>query len=108
MNSSAAEKALEEKIERLESRVAILQAELERTRKATLGEILGALRLRQIILMYVGTEDAAALVDSLQKDFGNWEINQAIRHLFVLNNAPCGDEQREQFRAILNNGMVKF
>ena len=74
----------------------------------TLGAMLGPLRLRQIVLLHIGTEDPATLVETLSEEFGSWGVNQAIRHLFLLNNALCSDELREQFRAIFNNGMCKF
>lgn len=109
MNTAAvAQQAMAEKIGALELQVAALQDELERTRATTLGAMLGPLRMRQIILLHIGTEDTAQMVENLSKDFSNSGVNQAIRHLFVLNNAPCTNEQREQFRSIFNNGLVKF
>lgn len=106
--SSVAEQAVAEKVEALERQVANLQAELARTRAMSLGGMLGPLRLRQIVLLYVGKENASQLVETLSQDFKPSEVNQAIRHLWLLNNAPCTDEQREQFRAMFNNGMSKF
>lgn len=106
--AAVAQQALAEKVVTLERQVAILQDELERTRATTLAAMLGPLRLRQIVLLHIGTESTTQLVENLSKDFGGWAVNQAIRHLFVLNNAPCTNEQREQFRLIFDNGMNKF
>lgn len=100
--------AAAETITRLENQVRLLQAELERTQKATLASMLGPLRLHGIVLAHVGTNDPAELVEDLSKDFTPWEVNQTIRHLFLLNHAPCSDELREQIRAVFRNGICKF
>lgn len=103
-----AQQALAEKVATLERQVDALQDELELTRATTLGAMLGPLRLRQIVLLHIGTEDTAQLVENLSRDFGSRAVNQAIRHLFILNHAPCTSERREQFRAIFDNGLAKF
>lgn len=108
MKTAIAEEAVAEKVERLEREVATLLAELDRTRMATLASMLGPLRLREIVLLYVGEKDSARLVEDLSKDFGSWEVNQVIRHLFQLNHAPCSDDEREKFRAMFDHGMNKF
>lgn len=102
------QQAMVDKVAALERQVATLQEELERNRSATLGAMLGPLRVRQVVLLHVGIESPAQLVDKLSQSFGSWAANQAIRHMFDLNDAPCSDEQREQFRAMFGNGMVKF
>lgn len=106
--AAVAQQALAEKVATLERQGTALQDELERARATTLGAMLGPLRLRQIVLLYIGTEDTVQFVENLSRDFGSWAVNQAIRHLFVLNNAPGTNEQREQFRAMFDNGLTKF
>lgn len=105
---NVATKAMEEKIASLEVQVSRLQAELETNRKATLAAMLGPLRLHGIILTYIGVDNTADLVKSLSEKFSAWEVNQAIRHLFVLNHAPCTDEQRETVRSVFQDGTCKF
>lgn len=102
------QQAMADKVVALERQVATLQEELERNRSATLGAMLGPLRLHEVVLLHVGTEPPVQLVDKLSQSFGSWAVNQAIRHMFDLNNAPCSAELREQFRAMFDNGMVKF
>lgn len=105
---AAAVDAMADKIAQLESQVAQLQSLLENERRATLGAMLGPLRAREIVLLYIGTGDSSGLVERLSRDFGPREVNEATRHLFVLNQAPCSDQKREEFRALFNNGMTKF
>jgi hypothetical protein len=112
MNASMIEEvtttALVEKIQRLERFVAELQDELQRTRAATLEVMLGPLRLREAVLLYVGTQDADRFSEQLHREYGSEVANQVLHHLFVLNNAPLPEEQRESFRAVFDHGMSRW
>ena len=108
MTDTIVEAALVEKIRRLERFVAELQDELQRTRAATLDAMLGQLRLREAVLLYVGTEDAARFSERLHCEFGSEVANQTLRHLFVLNNAPLPEGQRESLRAVFDHGMSRW
>jgi hypothetical protein len=69
-------------------------------------------RMFLFVLMFVAHMPTSAIaepaIERLSQEFGAWEGDQTIRHLFVLNNAPCTDEKREELRAIFQNGMCKF
>ncbi len=108
MTDTVVEAALIEKTQRLERFVAELQNELERTRAATLDAMLGPLRLREAVLPYVGTEDAAQFSERLAQEFGTEVANQALRHLFDLDSAPLPDEHRESVRTAFNHGMNRW
>lgn len=112
MNDSMIEEvtttALVEKIQRLERFVAELQDELQRTRAATLEAMLGPLRMREAVLLYVGAEDAGRFSEQLHREYGSEVANQVLRHLFVLNNAPLSEGQRESLRVVFDNGMSRW
>lgn len=88
--------------------VAERQDEIQLTCAATLGALLGQLRLREVVLLYVGTEDAARFSERLHCEFGSEIADQALRHLFVLNNAPLPEGQRESLRAVFDHGMSRW
>ncbi|MDR0275549.1 MAG: hypothetical protein LBI48_09475 [Burkholderiaceae bacterium] len=97
-----------EKIQRLERQVTHLQRELRRTERATFGAMLGPLRLRETVLLYIGTEDAAQFSERLAREFDTEVACQALQHLFDLNRAPVPDELREAMRAVFNHGMRRW
>jgi len=108
MTDTVVEAALVEKILRLERFVAELQDELQRTRAATLDALLGPLRLREAVLLYIGTTDAGRFSEQLHREYGSEVANQILRHLFVLNNAPLPEGQRESLRAVFDHGMSRW
>lgn len=99
--------ALVEKIQRLERRLKELQSELLQAREAALGPNLAVLRQHQCVLMYVGTENDSALVETLESALGP-VARDALAHLFVLNNAPLPDMEREAVRTAFNHGMDRW
>ena len=104
----AAVEAMAEKIARLQTQVTTLEKQLSDANKVSLNTMLPLLRAREIVLLYVGSDDTRVLVEQLNGAFGPREANHAIRHLWVLNHAQCSDEQREEFRALFDHGMSKF
>lgn len=94
-------------IARLEREVAYLNAQLEQANSVTLNALMPALESKEVALLYVGQGDTGELVERLSKNVGPREVNHTIRHLWVLNNAKCSDEKREEFRTLFD-GMKKF
>lgn len=106
-------RVLTEKIHRLERHNTEIQNELEKARALSLENCLGLLRLHQVLLVYAGTESLEHLTNQLENAFANKEYgwlmsNQALGHLFNLNNSPLEDNEREAFRESVNNGMKKW
>ena len=98
---------LTEKIQRQERLITKLQAELQQARNTSVQSMLGPLRLRETLLLYVG-DDAAGFSQQIAKDFGS-EIARAISNsLFVLDNAPVLPEVREAIRKATNHGMSRW
>lgn len=84
-----------------------LVQELQEARNASVGHMLGELRLREAVLLYVGT-DAASFDKRFRDDFGIELQTTTLRHLFVLDCAPISDTIREDFRAAFNHGMNRW
>lgn len=98
---------LTEKIQRQERFIAQLQADLEQARQASVGTMLGQLRLREAVLLYVG-QDADNFTQQIAENFGG-DIARAVSHsLFVLDNAPVPPEAREALRIATNHGMNRW
>ena len=98
---------LTEKIQRQERFIAQLQADLEQARQASVDTMLGQLRLREAVLLYVG-HDADKLAQQIAENFGS-EVARAVSNsLFVLDNAPVPTEAREALRAATNHGMNRW
>jgi len=99
--------ALTEKIQRQDRLIAQLQADLEQARQASIGVMLGQLRLREAVLLYVGQE-ADSFAHELTETFGS-EVARAVSNsLFVLDNAPVTPEAREAVRKAVNHGMNRW
>ncbi len=84
------------------------RAELQQVRAATLGAMLGPLRLRETVLLYVGNEGEAQFSERLAQEFGSDIADQALRYMYVLNNAPLPGEQTEALRAAFNKGVSRW
>lgn len=100
--------SLQEKIQRLEYRVKQLEAEFRKVESTTLEATLGSLRLRQIILIYLGNEDSYPVADEIRNSLGHSVAEQAFRHLFELNRIPISTENRESLRKAVDNGMSRW
>ena len=104
---AVAEQALTEKIQRQDQLIAQLQADLELAREASIDRMLGQLRLRETVLMYVG-KDADSLRRQLAEAFGGDVARAVSNSLFVLDNAPVPSEVRESIRQAINHGMNRW
>lgn len=98
---------LTEKIQRQERFIAQLQSDLEQARRASVTTMLGQLRLREAVLLYVG-QDADNFAQQIAENFGG-EVARAVSNsLFVLDNAPVPPETRKALRAACNHGMNRW
>lgn len=106
--TTAVEKALVEKIEGLERHVAELQGRLQQAQASAMGAMLGPLRLRSTVLLYLGKEDMASYSERLARDFGTDAMDTIAQHLFDLNNVPLAAEGKEALRAAMNYGIQRW
>ena len=98
---------LTEKIQRQDRFITELQVELQRARQASVDTMLGQLRLREAVLLYVG-QDADNFAQQIAETFGS-EIARAVSSsVFVLDNAPVPPEAREAVRTACNRGMNRW
>ena len=98
---------LTEKIQRQERFIAQLQADLEQARQASVGTMLGQLRLRETVLLYVG-QDADNFAQQIAENFGSEVARAVSSSVFVLDNAPVPPEAREAVRTACNRGMNRW
>ncbi|MBV5676216.1 hypothetical protein [Zoogloea sp.] len=101
------ETALVEKIQRQDRFIAELQAELQRARQASVDAMLGQLRLREAVLLYVG-QDADNFAQQIAEKFGSEVARAVSASLFVLNNAPVPSSTRDALRTACNHGMSRW
>jgi len=99
--------ALTEKIQRQDRFIAELQAELQRARQASVETMLGQLRLREAVLLYVG-QDADNFAQQIAETFGSNVARAVSNSLFVLDNAPVPPDVRETIRKATNHGMDRW
>ena len=98
---------LTEKIQRQERFIAQLQADLEQARQASVDTMLGQLRLREAVLLYVG-QDADNFAQQIAENFGSDVARAVSNSLFVLDNAPVPPEVRDAIRQATNHGMNRW
>ena len=98
---------LTEKVQRQDRFIAELQAELLRARKASVEVMLGQLRLREAVLLYVG-QDADNFAQQIAENFHGDVARAVSNSLFVLDNAPVPSEVREAVRKATNHGMNRW
>lgn len=99
--------SLTEKIQRQDRFIAQLKADLEQARQASVDRMLGQLRLREAVLLYVG-QNADSFAQQIAETFGD-EVARAVSNsLFVLDNAPVPSEAREAIRKATNHGMNRW
>jgi hypothetical protein len=98
---------LAEKIQRQDRFIAQLQADLEVARQASVDRMLGQLRLREAVLLYVG-QDADNFAQQIAENFGRDVARAVTNSLFVLDNAPVPPEAREAFRKATIHGMNRW
>jgi hypothetical protein len=98
---------LAEKIQRQEHFINELQKELRQARIASIETMLGPLRLRQAVLLYVG-QDTDNFTQQLTQEFGREVAGAVLASLFVLDNAPVSVNTREALRTACNHGMNRW
>lgn len=98
---------LTEKIQRQDRFIAELQAELHQARQASVDAMLGQLRLREAVLLYVG-QDADNFAQQIAESFGSDVARAVSNSLFVLDSAPVPSEVRESIRRATNRGMNRW
>lgn len=98
---------LTEKIQRQDRFIAELQAELQQARQASVDAMLGQLRLREAVLLYVG-QDADNFAQQIAEAFGSDVARAVSNSLFVLDNAPVSSEVRDAIRKATNQGMNRW
>lgn len=98
---------LTQKIQRQERFIAQLQADLEQARQASVDTMLGQLRLREGVLLYVG-QDADNFAQQIAENFGGDVARAVANSLFVLDNAPVPPEAREAIRSATTRGMNRW
>lgn len=102
------EQALIEKVQRQERFIAQLQGELQLAREASVARMLGQLRLREAVLLYIGN-DSDKLIDDLNSEFRGHDAVRAVSNsLFVLENAPVAPEVCDAIRKAINRGMTRW
>lgn len=96
------------RIQRQDHFIAELQGELQRAREASVERMLGQLRQREAVLLYVG-HDVEKLIGDLDTEFrGHDAVRVVSNSLFVLDNAPVPSEMREAIRKAANHGMNRW
>lgn len=99
--------SLAQRIRRQDRLIEQLQADLDQARKASVDVMLGQLRLREAVLLYVG-RDADNLVQQLSEAFGSEIARAVLNSVFVLDNAPVTGEVREAMRKATYHGMNRW
>lgn len=105
--NAVALEALADKVRYQERRIEELDAALRAARQASIHEMLGQLRLREAVLLYVGL-DVDAFAKQLTEAFGGEIARSVSNSLFVLDNAPVPSEAREAIREATNHGMNRW
>ena len=102
----AADKLLLEKIRNLEGQIEFLREQLDQSRTKEIERVIGRLRLRELLFLYVG-DDVEKLAKDLEKEFGETAA-QIFRHMFMLDNVCITEEQRDAVKVALNHGLACF
>ena len=98
---------LTERIQRQDRFIAQLLAHLEQTRQAAVDKMLGQLRLREAVLLYVG-QDVRGFELQIAERFGSDVARAVVSSLFILDNAPVPPTVREAIRNALKHGMNRW
>lgn len=105
--SSVVDQTLVEKIEQQTRVIAELRLELQRAKQAAIGPMIGHLRMREAVLLYVG-QDAEDFAQQLAVRLGSDDAREVSKNLFVLDNAPLTPEVRSVIRQATNRGMNRW
>ncbi len=107
MTNDVVIETLAEKIRRQDRYIAQLQADLKQAQRSSIDSLLGQLRLREAVLLYVG-QDAAKFAQQIVEAFGT-DVEQTVSNsLFVLDNAPVPPEVRDSIREATKGGMHRW
>lgn len=106
-SNDVALEALVEKIQLQDRHIAQLQADLKQARQNSVTGLLGQLRMREALLLYVG-QDAENFAQQITENFGSDVARAVSNSLFVLNNAPVPEEVCEAIRTATNHGMSRW
>lgn len=101
------EEVLIELIQKLERQVALLEVELEGARSTSVESMLGELRMREAILLYVG-ESTDQFVQSIEEALGSKAALKILQFIFFLDRAPVNPNVRQALREACNHGMSKW
>jgi hypothetical protein len=96
-------KALTERIVALEHLVKTLQADL----KFASAEMLGPLRLREAVLVYVGRAGGRNFIEHIADEFGGAFAREVNRHLFDLNSVPLDPIMLDIMRIAISGAIRK-
>ena len=98
---------LTRRVQEQDRTIAELLVELQLAQQASIDNMLGQLRLREAVLLYVG-RDVDGLATQLTEKFGSEVARAVLNSLFVLDNAPVTTEVREAVRKATNRGMNRW
>ena len=101
------ERTLTETVQRQERLIQQLTEELRQARNVSPRTLLGQLRLRETILLYVGN-DGMKLTADLTECFGHDAMRDVSNYLFVLDNAPVSADVKDAIRKATNHGMNRW
>lgn len=107
MNQEVIVKTLTDKIEQQDRTIADLHAAIEKVRQTSVEAMLGQLRLRGALLLYIG-QDADNFAKAIADNFGFDTASAVLNCLFVLDNAPVKPEVRDAIRFAANQGMNRW
>lgn len=108
MANDAVAAVLVEKIQHQARRIAELEDELRVERGRSLHAMLGQLRARQAILLYVGTGHADDFIRQIAEEFGSEVASSVSNSLFVLDNAPVPASVRDALRSATKHGLDRW
>lgn len=98
---------LTEKIQRQARFIKQLEADLEQALQTSVEKMLGQLRLREAVLLYVG-QDLDHFNAQIAEKFGDEVAGAVSSSLFVLDRAPVPSETKEAIRKAANRGMNRW
>lgn len=101
------ETVLVQKIEELERTVSRMRTELHNARESSIHNMVGALRLREAVLLYVGS-DVTTFVVQLEQEYGKDVASGIASNLFNLHTAPVSEYTRDAMSRAINHGMDRW
>ncbi len=90
-----------------ESELGWLKNRLNEALQASAESVIGQLRLREAVLLYVGN-DLGKLEREIAKNYGSETAQAVLRHVFDLDRAPLTQEQRDAIRVAIDHGCCRW